>query len=310
MRAVAALGGNAFVARGAALTMEGQFRFARDALAHLSPLFAPGVELLVTHGNGPQVGHELIRVERAQGVAYALPLDVCVAETQGELGYVLARTLRDLLDELGVDRAVAPLVTQVEVDPRDPAFARPTKPVGPFLDGRAAEALRRRGATVVEDAGRGLRRVVPSPEPRRVVEEDVIRRLLADGVLVIAAGGGGVPVARNGHGLSGVEAVIDKDLTAALLADALGAELLLILTDVPSACTDWRTPAEAPVGTITASRARALRAEGHFAPGSMAPKVEACARFASAPARRAIICDLPGVAGALRGESGTAVIPG
>ena len=290
MRAVAALGGNAFVARGAALTMEGQFRFARDALAHLAPLFAPGVELLVTHGNGPQVGHELIRVERSQGVAYPLPLDVCVAETQGELGYVLARTLRDLLAELGLARAVAALVTQVEVDPSDPAFRRPTKPVGPFLDLRAAEALRRRGATVLE--------------------EDVIRRLLEDGALVVAAGGGGVPVARGEHGLAGVEAVIDKDLTAALIADALGAELLLVLTDVPCAFTDWRTPAQAPLGRITASRARALLAEGHFAPGSMAPKVEACARFASRPGRRAIVCDLPGLAGALRGENGSIVLPG
>jgi carbamate kinase len=309
MRVVVALGGNAFVARGAALTMAGQFRFAHDALAFLAPLFAPGTELLLTHGNGPQVGHELIRVERSQGEAYALPLDVCVAETQGELGYVLARTLRELFLAQGLSRPVAALVTQVEVDPLDPAFRRPEKPVGPYLDEAAALALTRRGAVVRLEPGRGLRRVVPSPEPRRVLEVDVVRRLLEDGVAVVAAGGGGIPVARGPTGLAGVEAVVDKDLTAALLADELGAGLLLVITDVPCAFSDWRTPAQAAVGRISASRARALLASGHFGPGSMAPKVEACARFASRPGRRAVICDLPGLAGALRGEGGTTVHP-
>src|SRR5512147_2070257 len=281
MRAVAALGGNAFVARGAPLTMEGQFQFARDALAHLAPLFAPDVELLVTHGNGPQVGHELIRVEHSEGIAYALPLDVCVAETQGELGYVLTRTLRDVFAAQGIFRPVAALVTQVEIDPGDPAFASPTKAVGPVLDAAQTEALRKRGVAVRDDAGRGPRRVVPSPEPRRVLEAEVMRQLLARGAAVVAAGGGGVPVARGPGGFRGVEAVVDKDLTAALLADVL------------CAFTDYRTPRQAPVGRIRASRARELLAAGHFAPGSMAPKVEACARFAGKPGRRAIICDLP-----------------
>ncbi len=307
MLAVAALGGNAFAARGSALTMEGQFRFARDALRQLRPLFAPGIDLLLTHGNGPQVGHELVRVERAQGEAYTLPLDVCVAETQGELGYVLCRTLRDLLAEQGLSRRVAALVTLVEVDPRDPAFAAPTKPVGPVLDRTQAAALRARGVTVADDAGRGLRRVVPSPEPLRVVETDVIRALLGLSAVVVAAGGGGVPVARVDGSLQGVEAVVDKDLTAALLADALEADLLLVLTDVPCACTDYRTPREAPLSRLSAEGARALLREGHFAPGSMAPKVEACARFASRPGRRAAICDLPHLAGALAGKAGTVI---
>lgn len=307
MRAVAALGGNAFAARGSALTMEGQFRFARDALRQLGPLFAPGVDLLLTHGNGPQVGHELVRVERAQGEAYTLPLDVCVAETQGELGYVLCRTLRDLFAEDGRGRMVAALVTQVEVDPRDPAFGRPEKPVGPVLDPAQAAALAARGVVVRDDAGRGLRRVVPSPEPLRVVETDVVQALLGLGAAVVAAGGGGVPVARIGGRLQGVEAVVDKDLTAALLADAIGADLLLVLTDVPCAFADYRTARQRPLGRLSVAEARALLAEGHFAPGSMAPKVEACARFASRPGRRAAICDLPRLAGALRGEAGTVV---
>jgi len=305
MRAVAALGGNAFAARGSALTMEGQFRFARDALRQLEPLFAPGIDLLITHGNGPQVGHELVRVERAQGEAYTLPLDVCVAETQGELGYVLSRTLRDLLAAEGRPRPVSALVTMVEVDPHDPAFARPTKPVGPVLEPAQAAALRARGVAVRDDAGRGLRRVVPSPEPLRVVETDVVRALLGLGAAVVAAGGGGVPVARVDGALQGVEAVVDKDLTAALLADALEADLLLILTDVPCACTDYRTPQERPLGRLSVAEARRLLRQGHFAPGSMAPKVEACVRFASRPGRRAAICDLPHLAGALRGEAGT-----
>ncbi len=309
MRVVAALGGNAFVPAGGTLTVEGQLRFAREALAYLDPFFPPEVELLVTHGNGPQVGHQLDRAERSLGAAYALPLDVCVAQTQGELGYLLSQALCELMARRGVVRAVASLVTQVVVDPGDPAFQRPSKPVGPFLDPVGASALRARGAVIADDAGRGQRRVVPSPEPRRVVEAEVLRRLLALGVAVVAAGGGGIPVISEGAGPRGVEAVVDKDLTSALLADLLGAELLAILTDVPCAYTDFRTRAQAPVGRVAASRARALLAEGHFAPGSMEPKIEACARFASRRGRRAIVCDPPGLAAALRGEGGTIVEP-
>jgi carbamate kinase len=208
-----------------------------------------------------------------------------------------------------VARPVASLVTQVVVDPDDPAFRYPSKPVGPFLDPARAAALRARGAVVEDDAGRGLRRVVPSPEPKRVVEAEVVRWLLAQGAAVVAGGGGGIPVTSAGDGLRGVEAVVDKDFTSALLADFLGAEVLAILTDVPCAYTDFRTRAQAPVGRVVASRARALLAEGHFAPGSMEPKMEACARFASRSGRRAIVCDPPGLAAALRGEGGTIVEP-
>ncbi len=303
------MGGNAFVPPGAAATLEAQFRFARAALGQLEPFFPPEVGLLVTHGNGPQVGHQLDRVERSLGTAYALPLDVCVAQTQGELGYVLAQTLCQLLAARSIERGVAALVTQVEVDPGDAAFRRPSKPVGPFLGPVEAEALRARGVEVREDAGRGPRRVVPSPEPRRVVEAEVLHRMLALGIAVVAAGGGGVPVVAAGNGLRGVEAVVDKDLTAALLADVLDADLLLVLTDVPCAYTDFRTPRQAAVGRIGVRRARALLAEGHFAAGSMAPKIDACARFASRRGRRAIVCDPPSVPGALRGEAGTTVVP-
>jgi carbamate kinase len=204
---------------------------------------------------------------------------------------------------------VASVVTQVEVDAADPAFGRPEKPVGPFLDEAQARAVRERGGVVVEDAGRGWRRVVPSPLPLRVLELEVLRQLLAAGVAVVAGGGGGVPVVPSPTGLRGVEAVVDKDLTSALLADALEADLLAILTDVPAAFTDHRTARQAPVGRILASRARTLLAEGHFAPGSMAPKIDACVRFVRRPGRRALICDPPTLAAALRGQAGTIVLP-
>jgi carbamate kinase len=302
MRAVVALGGNAFAPAGTAPAAEGQAGFAREALARLGPLLAPDAELLVTHGNGPQVGRLLERM--------ALPLDVCVAQTQGELGYLLAQALGELLERGGAGREVVSVMTRVEVDPGDAAFASPSKPVGPWLDPAEAEALRRRGAAVGQEAGRGWRRLVPSPEPRRVVEAGVVRLLLDAGAAVVAAGGGGVPVVRGAPGgLQGVEAVVDKDLTSALLADAVGAELLAIVTDVPCAYTDFRSARQRPVRRAAASRARALLREGHFAPGSMGPKMEACARFASRPGRRALVCDAPGLAAALAGEGGTTVVP-
>jgi carbamate kinase len=275
----------------------------------LEPFLAPGVELVVTHGNGPQVGHQLIRVERSAGAAYRLPLDVCVAETQGELGYLLAQALGGLLARRGLPRPVAAVVTQTEVDPGDEAFRSPSKPVGPVLDPARAAELRGTGAALIEDVGRGLRRAVASPAPRRIVEIDVVRQLLSLGVVVVAAGGGGVPVTAAADGLRGVEAVVDKDLTAALLADEIGADLLLILTDVPCAYTDYLTPRQAPVRKVTASGVRALLAGGHFAPGSMAPKMESCARFARAAGRRAIVCPPSQVHAALAGEAGTTVVP-
>lgn len=299
MRVVVALGGNAFAPAGTAPTAEGQARFAREALGRLGPLLAPDVELLVTHGNGPQVGRLLERL--------ALPLDVCVAQTQGELGYLLAQALGEILELRGAGRQVVSILTRVEVDPGDPAFRNPSKPIGPWLDPAEAEALRLRGASVGREAGRGWRRVVPSPEPRGVVEAGAVRQLLDAGAAVVAGGGGGVPVVREAPGLRGVEAVVDKDLTSALLAEAVGAELLAIVTDVPCAYTDFRTARQAPVRRATATRARALLREGHFAPGSMGPKMQACARFASRPGRRAVVCDAPGLAAALAGEGGTTV---
>lgn len=304
---VVALGGNAFAEGERGLTMAGQFRYAHKAMESLAPLFDSGAALALVHGNGPQVGHMLVRVEESLGKAYALPLEVCVAESEGELGYVLAQSLRNVLAERGVRRPIASLLTQVVVDPEDPGFARPTKPIGPWYQGAQAEELRARGFALTEDPERGLRRVVASPEPRAVVEAALVETLLDAGAIVVAAGGGGVPVVEKEGRLHGVDAVVDKDLTAALLAEAIGAELLVILTGVPCAYLDWRKAAERPVGRVSVREAREHLAAGHFPPGSMGPKIEAAARFASKEGRRAVITDPPHLIAALAGEAGTIV---
>ena len=306
-RAVVVLGGNAFVTPGQRLTMDGQIRFAHDAVARLRPLLSAGIQLLISHGNGPQVGHMLIRVEESLGRAYSIPLEVCVAETEGELGYVLDQALCNVLAEMQQERRVAVLLTQVVVAEGDPAFQHPTKPIGVFYTEEQAQLLRQRGFAVREDAGRGYRRVVPSPRPQEIVELEVIRSLLSLGVIVVAAGGGGIPVVRSDRRLRGVEAVIDKDLTAALLADQLEAELLLILTDVPCVYRDFQSPEKRPIRHLTPEDARSMIAEGQFAEGSMLPKVEAAAQFARQPGRRAIICNAASLEAALCGTAGTLI---
>lgn len=309
-RIVVVLGGNAFVAPGHRLTMEGQLRFARDAMAHLLPLLDDDTELLLSHGNGPQVGQMLTRVEAALGKAYPLPLEVCVAESEGELGYVLQQAIYNVLSEQGRTRPSVVLLSQVEVDPGDPAFQHPTKPVGIFYDLEQARRLGEQGFAMVEDAGRGWRRVVPSPAPRAVLELNVVRRLLEERVIVIAAGGGGIPVVRRDGQLEGVEAVIDKDLTGALLARQLDADRLVILTDVPCAYRDFRSVQPLPLARISVAAARQLAVEGHFAAGSMLPKIEAAVQFAERTGREAMICNPTNLAEALRGEAGTRIWPG
>lgn len=306
-RVVVALGGNAFTRRGRDLSMKGQFQFAREALRPLLPIFDAHHEVLLSHGNGPQVGYMLIRVEQALGAAYALPLEVCVAESEGELGYVLQQTLHNLLQEAGQPRPVVSVLTQVVVDPHDPAFLRPEKPIGPFYNQVRAEALQRQGFVVVEDSDRGYRRVVASPRPQAVIEESVLRRLLDDGFVVIAAGGGGIPVVRAQGQLQGVEAVVDKDLSSALLADRLGARRLIIITGVPTAYTDFGTPSQRAIGKISTRDARVLLDEGHFAPGSMGPKMQAAIQFVDRPGREAIICDPETLKAALGGQGGTRI---
>jgi len=249
----------------------------------------------------------LTRVEETLGKAYAIPLEVCVAETEGELGYVLEQSLYNLLAEIGRNQPIAGLLTQVLVDADDPAFQNPTKPVGPFYTRQQADELAKKGFPVCDDAGRGFRRVVPSPNPTQIVEVAVIEQLLDAGVLVIAAGGGGIPVVRQNGRLKGVEAVVDKDLASALLGEALGAQLLIVLTGVPCAYCNFGTPNQTPIGRIDVAEAHRLLEEGHFAPGSMRPKIGSAIQFSSRRGARTVICDPKSLSSALEGEEGTII---
>ncbi|MFM2095950.1 MAG: Carbamate kinase 1 [Planctomycetota bacterium] len=306
---VVALGGNAFVAPGRPLTMAAQLEFAHRAMQQLLPLLRSNVPLVISHGNGPQVGQMLLRVEKTLGQAYALPLEVCVAETEGELGYVLAQALHNVLADCGLSRPIASLLTQVVVDTRDPAFTKPTKPIGVFYDAEQAASLEAAGFQMLEDAGRGYRRVVPSPLPQDILEIPVIQQLLDFGTIVVAAGGGGIPVAKQDHHWHGIEAVIDKDLTAALLAERIDAQRLVILTDVPCAYRHFRSTRQEPIGRVTPRQLERDIADGHFAEGSMLPKIEAAMRFTSAPGRIAYITNAESLAEAWTGKAGTRVEP-
>jgi carbamate kinase len=272
LRTVVALGGNALMRPGERGTAAEQLANLRRAVAALQPLLDED-GLVITHGNGPQVGNELIRQERAADEAPALPLWLAVAQTQAEIGALIAAELRP-----SVDRDVACVLTHVRVAPDDPAFDRPTKPIGPFYDEAGAEQFtRERGWVMVSDANRGHRRVVPSPEPLEVVELDSIRRLASSGAIVIACGGGGIPVVRRGSRLAGVDAVIDKDRASALLARELEADRLLILTEVPAVFRNFGETNQEEIGDITRPDARSLLP--HLAEGSMRPKVEAALAF-------------------------------
>ena len=306
-RAVVVFGGNAFASPGGVLTMESQLQFARSAVTELMPLLSDDTQLLISHGNGPQVGHILTRVEAALGQAYSIPLEVCVAESEGEIGYVLEQSIFNVMSAYNRSRPTVSLLTQVVVDANDPAFQNPTKPVGPFFTELQARRLRESGLPVVEDAGRGYRRVVSSPRPREILEMDIIEQLVAMGIIVIAAGGGGIPVIKAKGQLHGVEAVIDKDLTAALLANQLDADKLIILTCVPCAYEHYRTERQRPIRIISRNKAQELLADGHFEPGSMLPTIQAAIDFVSRAGRQAIICDPPSLRDALDGLAGTIV---
>ena len=302
-RVVLSLGGNAFAQGDGELTMASQFEFAERALTPLQALTGSGAELLVSHGNGPQVGYMLIRVQRALGDAYALPLEVCVAESEGELGYVLQQTLYNLTNG---KRPVSTLLTQVEVNPDDPAFARPTKPIGPYLDMASATLLESRGMTVGK-YGERFRRLVPSPAPYAIVEIDTIQSLLAMGVIVIAGGGGGIPVVRRDGQLEGVEAVVDKDTVSAMLAERVSADILMLITNVPAAYINFGTPDEKAIGRVNAAKMQELIHEGHFGEGTMLPKVQAAVAFATATGRPAVICNAEDIPRAQRLEMGTII---
>jgi carbamate kinase len=306
---VVGIGGNALRDPGGAAAPDEWFRALGRSLPPLVDLVGAGFRLVLTHGNGPQVGDELLRMELAKRTVPPLTLDLCGAETQGSLGYAIQQVFGNLCRVRGLDVAAVTLVTRVAVDPDDAAFGRPTKPIGPFYaTTRARQLERQKGWTLVEDAGRGFRRVVPSPRPLRVLEAELVRRLSEAGAVPIACGGGGVPVVETPSGYRGVEAVVEKDLTTAVLAQALHADRLLFLTAVERVAVSFGTPREIGIERLTAAEARSLLAAGEFPPGSMGPKVEACVGFVERGGREAIVTSLDRVQAAIDGQAGTHIV--
>jgi carbamate kinase len=311
--AVVAIGGNSLIKDTMHQTVRDQYIAAGETCWHIAGMIRDGWSVAVTHGNGPQVGFILRRSELAAHELHEVPLDVCGADSQGAIGYALQQNLYNDFARLGIDKRTATVITQTEVAADDPAFSDPTKPIGSYMDADEADRRRREEEwSVVEDAGRGWRRVVASPAPKRIVELDVIRALLAEGVVVIAVGGGGIPVTADADGnLRGVAAVIDKDLASSLLATALGAELFVISTSIEQVALRFGTPEQEWVGHLTPQEARTYLDEGvHFAKGSMAPKVQAALAFVEATGGTALITNPESVERALRGETGTRISPG
>jgi carbamate kinase len=309
MRVLVALGGNAILRSGAKGAAAEQFANVDEACKHLVELLKAGHRIAITHGNGPQVGDILLASEAARDLVEPMPLDVCGAESQGMIGYMLQQSMDDELRLAGIEAPVVTVLTQTVVSPDDPAFKNPTKPIGPFYSKEEAAGLKKKGWKMVNDSGRGYRRVVPSPRPQSIVEAPVIARLFDQGVIVIAAGGGGIPVkVGTDSRLAGLEAVIDKDLGAAVLARVIKAECLLILTDVEKVSVNFGTPKQRPIDVMTVSQARRYIKDGQFAPGSMLPKVEAAVEFVESGGK-AVITSLEHAIDAVLGKSGTAVVP-
>ncbi len=307
--ALIAVGGNSLIRAGETGHVDEQRANARRTGEAIAAVVASGYAVVVTHGNGPQVGAALLRSERAGALAYRQPLDVCVAETQGEIGYILEQALIAAIAGARLTTEVITAVCQVVVNAGDPAFATPTKPIGPFMSQRNAEAARDTlGWHIVNDAARGWRRVVPSPAPLEVVEEHVIESLFRRGVVVITAGGGGIPVVRENGSLRGIEAVIDKDAVSALLASRLHVDQLVISTDVDRVYLNYREPGQRPLDRVTASALRAYYQAGHFPAGNMGPKVLASLRFLENGGKEAIVTRYEHLARALRGDGGTHVV--
>ncbi len=305
-----AIGGNATHPENIRGTTEEQEAVAASAARTLLPLVRAGSQLLITHGNGPVVGKILLRMMLTREQIPPMRLDVCVAHSQGGIGYMLMQGLENELRRAGIERQVACLLTQVEVDPNDPAFSNPSKPIGSFFSEAQAQAFEAKGWAMMEDAGRGWRHCVPSPEPRAVVHVGMIQAMLATGAVVIVGGGGGIPVVRNAAGdWQGVQAVIDKDLASALLTRTLRIPTLLVLSAVDKVAVHFGKPQQRWLDTVTASELRTLQAQGHFAKGSMGPKVEAALRHVEGGGKRAIIAHLDNALAAVEGRTGTHVVP-
>lgn len=309
--ALVAIGGNSLITDEKHRTVEDQYRAVAATAKHIAGLVRQGWGLVVTHGNGPQVGFILRRSELSRHELHEVPLDSCGADTQGAIGYQIQRALYNEMRDWPDRPVVATVVTLALVDRNDPSFRKPTKPIGSFMDeSLAREHQTKDGWNIVEDAGRGFRRVVPSPRPKRIVEIDAVRCLLDAGAVVVAAGGGGIPVVLDDAGeLVGVEAVIDKDLASSLLARELHADLFCISTAVERVAIHFSRPNEKGLDRVTLAEMRRYLAEGHFAAGSMKPKVEAVIEYLEAGGREALITDPPHLVAAFEGRAGTRIVP-
>ncbi|HXJ66164.1 MAG TPA: carbamate kinase [Actinomycetota bacterium] len=310
--AVVAIGGNSLIKDKEHQTVRDQYIAAGETCWHIASMIQNGWNVAIGHGNGPQVGFILRRSELAAHELHEVPLDVCGADSQGAIGYALQQNLYNDFARLGLDKHAVTVVTQVEVPADDPGFEKPSKPIGSYMDEpKATERREKDGWAVMEDAGRGWRRVVASPEPIRIVEEDAVKDLVNAGFVVITVGGGGIPVVRNADGdLVGVAAVIDKDLASSLLARVLGAELFMISTAVEKVALRFGQPDQEWIDSMTVSQAKGYLAEGvHFAKGSMAPKIDAAVRYVEATGGTAVITDPANVERALARETGTRIVP-
>jgi carbamate kinase len=308
---VIAVGGNSLIMDQKHRTVLDQYIAAGETSHHIAPIAGAGYRVVITHGNGPQVGFILLRSELAKDVLHQVPLENCVADTQGAIGYQIAQTLRNELQRLGLEQQVASVVTQVVVDGDDPGFRDPTKPIGPFLgEDEARQHAASDGWAVAEDAGRGWRRVVPSPDPLEIIELPTIRTLLDAGIMVVAVGGGGIPVKRMEDGsLRGCDAVIDKDKASGLLACQLGADVLIFSTSVDKVALNFNTPDQVDIEHMNARECRRYLDAGHFAPGSMRPKIEAALEFLEAGGKKVIITQPHHLDSALSGIYGTHIRP-
>lgn len=310
-RLVVALGGNAILRRGDDGTVSTQLRHADATMRHIAGIAAGGHQLVLTHGNGPVVGNIVIRNECARSQVPPMPLFIADADSEGGIGFVLQLALRNRLWADGIDRRVATLVTEVVVDPADPAFQHPTKPIGPYYEPEEAARMQAEEGWKMTDCGEGrMRRVVPSPKPLRIPESDVVDKLMSAGVVVIAAGGGGVPVAEAHDGsLYGVDAVVDKDLSSALLARSVDAEVLAILMEADAVYADWGTERARALRRTTPDELEELAEAGQFPAGGMLPKVEAVISFVRRTGKQAIVCSAESLLEALDGAAGTVIVP-
>ena len=310
--AVIAIGGNSLIPDKTHPEIEHQWDAVRETCTHIADLVEDGWNTIVTHGNGPQVGFILRRAELAMHEVHPVPLDMIGADTQGSIGYMVQQALNNEFHRRGLYRRAVTLVTQVLVDQNDPGFQNASKPIGGFMTVEQAKVFEKLGWQVVEDSGRGYRRVIASPIPLEIVEENAIRTMVNDGWIVIAVGGGGIPVVRNSKGeLRGAPpAVIDKDRASALMANNVNADLLIISTAIEKVALNFNQPNERWLDRMTVAEAKQYMAEGHFAPGSMKPKIEACINFIENGGKEALIVDPPNIARAIAGETGTRIVAG